>query len=167
MPVTKSACKALTVGVVLVSLALGLAGSSLVATSHAVGPLYRVVNVVDGDTIVLENGERVRYLGIDTPETSDPGRGIECYGPEATERNRHLVEDRLVRLEADQSNRDRYGRLLRYVYVDDLFVNGELVEEGYAYTSYWPPDTRYYQELLALESQARAAGRGLWSACQR
>lgn len=128
---------------------------------------YLVTMIIDGDTILLENGESVRYLGVDTPETHHPVRGLECYGPEATERNRELVGGKLVRLEGDQTDRDRYGRLLRYVYVDGVFVNAELVEEGYAYSSYYPPDTKYYEQLLALELEAEQEGRGLWGACTR
>jgi len=124
-----------------------------------------VVQVIDGDTVVLVNGEHVRYIGIDTPETVHPTKGVECFGPEATKRNRQLVEGKLVRMERDTSDRDGYGRLLRYVYVDDLFVNAVLVEEGYAYSTYFPPDTEHYQELLSLELMAEAQGVGLWQAC--
>lgn len=129
------------------------------------GGTYRVVRVIDGDTILLENGESVRYLGIDAPETRHPTRGLECYGREATERNKDLVEGKTVRLEPDKTDRDRYGRLLRYVYVGGVFVNAKLIEEGYAYSSYYPPDTKYYQQLLTLELQAKREGTGLWSAC--
>lgn len=127
--------------------------------------LFRVSHVIDGDTILLESGESVRYLGIDTPETHHPTQGLECYGPEATERNRELVQDEFVRLELDTTDRDAYGRLLRYVYLSDTFVNAVLVEEGFAYSSYYPPDTKHYQKLLGLELAAEAAGRGLWSEC--
>jgi micrococcal nuclease len=127
--------------------------------------VYRVAHVVDGDTIVLENGERVRYLGIDAPETVHPEKPVECYGPEATERNKELVEGKRVQLERDQTDRDHFGRLLRYVYVNGTFVNGQLVQEGYAYSSYYPPDTKHYDLLLALEIEARQENRGLWSAC--
>lgn len=128
--------------------------------------LFLVSFVIDGDTILLESGESVRYLGIDAPETNHPRRGLECHGAEATERNRELVEGKSVRLESDTTNRDAYRRLLRYVYVGNTFVNAVLVEEGFAYSSYYPPDTKYYQSLLALELEAEVAGRGLWSACQ-
>ena len=128
--------------------------------------LYTVASVVDGDTIVLENGERVRYLGIDTPETVHPSKPVECYGPEASARNKELVEGKRVRLESDTTDRDQYGRLLRYVYVGDTLVNAVLVQEGYAYSYYYPPDTQRYQELATLEQEAKAQGRGLWSACK-
>ena len=128
--------------------------------------LFLVRFVIDGDTVLLESGESVRYLGIDTPETNHPRRGLECYGAEAAERNRELVEGELVRLEFDTTDRDAYGRLLRYVYVDNTFVNAVLVEEGFAFSYYYPPDTKHYDELLALEIAAEDAGRGMWFACQ-
>lgn len=127
---------------------------------------HLVTMVIDGDTILLDNGESVRYLGVDAPETHHPSRGLECYGPEATNRNEELVGGKRVRLEADQTDRDHYGRLLRYVYVGDVFINAVLVEEGYAYSSFFPPDTKHYDDLLALELDAEEAGRGLWSACR-
>ena len=127
-----------------------------------------VVNVVDGDTIdVLIGGRelRVRYIGVDTPETVDPRRPVGCFGREASERNRRLVEGRSVGLERDVSETDQYGRLLRYVWVDGQMVNAALVEEGYATAATYPPDVRYAELFAALEVQAREAGRGLWGAC--
>lgn len=147
--------------VVLAALASGCSGSS-----EPCCELRQVVRVVDGDTIEIEGGKSVRYLGIDTPEVSHPTKGLECYGPEATEKNRELVEGQQVRLEKDVTDKDKYGRLLRYVYVDGLFVNGELVRLGYAYSSWYPPDTKYQMLLTDLERTAREDGRGLWAACQ-
>jgi len=115
--------------------------------------------VVDGDTIVLASGERVRYIGIDTPEATGAS---EFFGPEATEANRRLVAGRRVRLERDVSDRDRFDRLLRYLYVDGVMVNAELVREGFARVLVYPPDTRYTTCFSALEGEAREAGRGLW-----
>ena len=118
-----------------------------------------VQRVVDGDTIVLAGGERVRYLGIDTPEVT----GVpELFGPEATEANQRLVEGRRVRLERDVTDRDRFDRLLRYVYVDGVMVNAELLLEGFARVLVYPPDSRYAQCFVALEEEAREDGRGLW-----
>lgn len=129
-----------------------------------------VVRVVDGDTIeVLIDGreQRVRYIGIDTPETVDPRRPVECFGRAAGERNRQLVEDRTVGLERDVSETDRFGRLLRYVWVQGVMVNAALVAEGYAAAATFPPDVKYAETFAALEAEARASGRGLWgSACQ-
>jgi len=125
----------------------------------------RVVNVVDGDTIdVLIGGRefRVRYIGIDTPETVDPRRPVGCFGREASERNRALVEGETVGLERDVSETDRFGRLLRYVWADGEMVNARLVEEGYATAAEFPPDVRYADLFGALQADARANGRGLW-----
>jgi len=113
--------------------------------------------VIDGDTIVIRGGERVRYIGIDTPERDEP------YGRLATEANWGLVGGRLVRLETDVSDRDRYGRLLRYVYVRDIFVQAEMVRRGLARVKAYPPDTRHHQELSALEQEAKEAGLGIWA----
>ena len=129
-----------------------------------------VLRAVDGDTVevAFPDGrvETVRYIGVDTPETKHPTVGVECFGPEAAERNRALVEGRRVRLVRDVSDRDHYGRLLRYVYLEDgTFVNEALVEEGYAEAVAFPPDTRFHARLHHAEEEARAAGRGLWGVC--
>ncbi|GEM_PF-1357125 len=128
----------------------------------------QVVDVVDGDTIRvrLDGGiYTVRYIGIDCPETRDPNRPVEWMGPEAAEANRRLVEGQIVYLEKDISETDRYGRLLRYVFLaDGTFVNAELVRLGYAVVATYPPDVRYQSLFLALEREAREAGRGLWGA---
>mgnify|MGYP005839445763 CR=1 FL=1 len=128
-----------------------------------------VLRVVDGDTIEVETGGqiyKVRYIGIDTPETVDPRRPVQCVGKEAAERNRQLVEGRTVGLEKDVSEVDQFGRLLRYVWVGDRMVNSVLVEEGYAMASTYPPDVKYAGLFASLQAQAREAGRGLWgSAC--
>ncbi|GAG19155.1 unnamed protein product, partial [marine sediment metagenome] len=86
-----------------------------------------VTRVIDGDTIEIQGGERVRYIGIDTPETVHPLEPVEYFGQEATEKNRELVEGKRVRLEKDVEDRDEYGRLLQYVWLDDIMVNAELV----------------------------------------
>ncbi len=118
-----------------------------------------VIQVIDGDTIVIEGGYRVRYIGIDTPEIHPQ---LEPFGMQALEANRQLVEGKVVRLEMDISPTDN-GRLLRYVYVDDIFVNAELVRQGLAEAKAYPPDTRYQEELEKLEAEARQAGRGMWA----
>jgi micrococcal nuclease len=119
----------------------------------------RVTRVIDGDTIEITGGIRVRYIGIDTPEAYPQP---EHYGLEATARNRELVEGKLVELEKDVTNTDRYGRLLRYVYVDGFFVNAELVREGYARAYPHPPDTKFEALFCRLEEQAKEEGRGIW-----
>ncbi len=127
---------------------------------------FLVTRVIDGDTIELENGQVVRYLLIDTPETAHPDKPVECFGPEATDRNRQLVEGLKVRLEKDVTDRDDYGRLLRYVYIDETLVQGELVREGYGYVYSRQPDVKYLKSMAQLEREAREAGAGLWTACQ-
>ena len=120
-----------------------------------------VVRVVDGDTIVVgiggPRGTKVRLIGIDTPERGD------CMFQAATDRMRALVGGRSVRLVRDVSETDRYGRLLRYVYVGDTFVNAAMVREGYANAATFPPDVAHAREFLSLERIARAARRGLWA----
>lgn len=127
--------------------------------------LIRVDRVVDGDTIVLEGGWVLRYIGIDTPETKDPRKPVQCFGEKASEENKKLVEGKMVRLEKDVSETDRYGRLLRYVYVDDIFVNDYLVKGGFSHASSYPPDVRYQQQFTQSEKEARENNRGLWSNC--
>ena len=125
----------------------------------------RVITIVDGDTIrVVMNGQEypVRYIGIDTPEIVHPGLPVEPFGPEAAEANRQLVLDRDVLLERDVSDTDAYGRLLRYVWVGDLMVNGELVRLGLAKANSYFPDVKYQDYLDGLEAEAFAAGLGIW-----
>ena len=123
-----------------------------------------VARVVDGDTIELESGERVRYIGINTPETVKPNAPVECFGHEASAYNRQLVAGKRVRLAKDVSERDRYGRLLRFVYLEDgTFVNDVLVRDGYAYASTFPPDVAEASVFRAAEVEARTAKRGLWA----
>lgn len=119
-----------------------------------------VTHIVDGDTIDVNlNGEikRVRYIGIDTPETD------EAYFTEATEANRALVEGQTVTMVKDVSETDFYGRLLRYVYLqDNTFVNAQLVEDGWARATPYDPDTVYEATFAQLEAEAQAAKRGIW-----
>ena len=124
-----------------------------------------VEQVVDGDTIVLEDGRTVRYIGIDTPETKHPSQGQECFGQEASFRNKQLVEGKVIQLEKDVSETDRYGRILRYVWLDNQMINQVLVEEGYAYAASFPPDIKHQDQLTLAEAEARELRRGLWSAC--
>lgn len=119
-----------------------------------------VIQVIDGDTITIEGGYSVRYIGIAAPEVHPK---LEVFGMEAWQANRKLVEGREVRLERDVSETDRYGRLLRYVYVDDILVNAELVRQGLAQAKAYPPDTRYQGYLEEMEAEARETGRGIWA----
>ena len=145
-------------------LALGGQEGSTAASSG------RVVRVVDGDTIRVRLGgteERVRYIGVDTPESVKPGTPVQCFGKAASAFNARLVRARTVRLEFDAEHRDRYGRLLAYVYrePDGLFVNAELVRRGYAQPLTIPPNVAHASEFRRLARTARRGGRGLWAAC--
>ena len=126
---------------------------------------YKVARVIDGDTIELENGERVRYIGMDTPETVHPSKPVQCFGKAASAENSKLVSGKTVRLEKDVSDTDKYGRLLRYVYVDDVFVNLELVKRGFAFSYSYPPDIKFQNEFLSAEQFARENKIGLWASC--
>ena len=124
-----------------------------------------VERVIDGDTIQVRLAgwiETVRYIGVDTPETVHPVRGIEPYGLAASAFNRSLVDGRQVRLELDVESRDHYGRLLAYVYTDSLFINAELIRQGYAQVMTVPPNVRHVEEFVRLQREARRAGEGLW-----
>lgn len=139
--------------------AAGCGGGSKCGPTRALVP-----QITDGDTIELDDGEKVRYLGVDTPETYGQ---VDCYGPEAKAFNRDLVEGKEVELEYDVECRDMYGRLLAYVYVDGQMVNRVLLERGYARVLIIPPNgEKYQQEFEDLEIVARNAGVGLWGACQ-
>ncbi len=126
------------------------------------------MRVVDGDTIVVRFGgreERVRYIGVDTPESVKPGTPVQCFAERASAFNAQLVEGKTVRLDQDVEARDRYGRLLAYVHAGGVFVNAELVRRGYARPLTVPPNVRYADRFARLASQARERGTGLWSDC--
>lgn len=138
-----------------------------------IGEYHTVTRVIDGDTIELDNKQIVRYIGMDTPELHHPKKPVQCYGEEAKRINETLVLHKTVRLVKDISETDRYGRLLRYVYVDQpmstqsaLFVNGYLVQEGYARVATFPPDVAQVAYFQSLQNEARVQGKGLWSACE-
>jgi len=127
------------------------------------GEWVLVARVIDGDTIELEDGERVRYVGVNAPESVDPRRRAECFGREASAFNESLVEGKRVRLERDISDRDKYGRLLRFVYLEDgTFVNEVLVREGYASATPYLPDISKEDFFREAEADARKNERGLW-----
>jgi micrococcal nuclease len=132
----------------------------------------RVVRVVDGDTVHVRldhprEEQTVRYIGIDTPESVKPGTPVQCYAKRAAAANAALVAGREVRLVGDVEHRDRYGRLLAYVYRigDGAFVNAALVRDGYARTLTIAPNVAHAAELARLARTARTTGRGLWRAC--
>lgn len=144
---------------------LSLAFDKENAPSDVSGVSFKVTRVIDGDTIEIEGGERVRYIGIDTPETVDPRKPVQCFGVESSKKNKELVEGKMVRLEKDITDRDKYRRLLRYVWVGDTFVNLALVKEGYAYSYSYPPDIAHQDQFIAAEREARETKMGLWNAC--
>ena len=129
-----------------------------------------VVRVVDGDTVSVEidgQEETVRFIGIDTPETKHPSKGVECYGKEASARTAELLDSQTVYLEEDQSqdSRDRFGRILRYVWLEDgTNVNMRLVAQGYAFEYTFETPYKYQADFRAAQDEARAAGLGLWAA---
>lgn len=144
------------------------------AASTASSSAVLVKHVVDGDTIEIATGEKVRYIGIDTPETKDPKKSKQCFGDEASAKNKELVEGKEIEMVKDVSETDRYGRLLRYVYVTDhtasppatIFVNEYLVKEGYAYAATFPPDVRYNEHFRQLQDEAMKQKKGLWVNCK-
>lgn len=131
---------------------------------------YRVVQVDDGDTIIVDmngNEEKVRFIGVDTPETKDPRKPVQCFGKAATQFTKNLIGTNPVRLEADpeNTNRDRYKRLLRYVYLPDgTHVNAEIIRQGYGF-AYVNFPTQKAEEFNRLQKEARKAERGLWDTC--
>lgn len=134
-------------------------------TSVSGETFYDVTSIVDGDTIKVNiNNEvkTVRLIGIDTPETVDPNRPVECFGQEASDKMKDLLTNKQVKLEKDVSETDKYGRLLRYVYLDEIFVNEYMVREGYANASSYPPDIKYQEVFNSAENEARDNNRGLW-----
>ena len=116
----------------------------------------RVAYVIDGDTIKLESEEKLRYIGIDTPEKN------KCFFKEASNANAKLVQGKKIKIVKDVSEVDEYGRLLRYVYVDDTFVNEHLVREGFARAKNFPPDEKLKDKLKQAETEAKNNGRGMW-----
>ncbi len=156
-------------GLVLLAAILRLLASG---DSQSPGPeslsegLHRVERVVDGDTLVLESGARVRLIGADTPETVKPNHPVEPYGPEATQFTKQFVEDagREVRLQLDRERKDRFDRFLAYVFVGDRMLNEELIRAGLAKArtefNYSPTMKRRFRKA---EEEAKSAGRGIWS----
>jgi micrococcal nuclease len=141
-------------------------------SSNATPEKFLVKKIIDGDTIELDNGQKVRYIGIDTPETVDPRKTVQCLGKEASNKNKELVEGKWVRMEKDVSETDRYKRLLRFIYISDgndpskeIFVNDYLVRQGFAHAVTYPPDTKYSDLFREAEKEARENNRGLWGSC--
>lgn len=135
---------------------------------------YLVTKVVDGDTFQINyNGQKVsvRMVGIDTPETVDPRRPVGCFGKNASNETKRLIEGKEVVLIKDISDTDKYNRLLRYVYLplsggQNLFINDYLVRQGFAKAYTYPPDVKYNERFLEAEKEARENLRGLWNECK-
>jgi micrococcal nuclease len=123
--------------------------------------------VIDGDTIELVDGRRVRYIGIDAPEENYQTKSADCFASHATEENKRLVAGKVVRLEKDVSHVDSYGRLLRYVFVEDQFINERLVRDGFARAWNVQPDELYKEKLLAAQQEAQNNDRGRWQLCRK
>lgn len=144
--------------------------ANLGASAEILPGYYQVEEIVDGDTIIVNmsgKSEIIRLIGVDTPETHHPSKPVQCFGYAATDHTSELIGNFPVRLEADDlsSNRDRYDRLLRYVYLPDgTLINQKIVEDGYgfAYTSF---EFSKASEFVSSEESARSNDRGLWSAC--
>ncbi|MGH9005019.1 MAG: thermonuclease family protein [Acidimicrobiia bacterium] len=154
--------------------ALVVAGA-VAASRQAAGPPavadtdVAVVRIVDGDTLIVTGGVRVRLIGINTPESVDPRRPVECFGKEASAALAGMVPPGTpVRLVYDVERRDDFERTLAYLYrqTDGLFVNAALVEQGFAQPATFPPNVAHADEFAALARTAREAGAGLWSSCR-
>jgi micrococcal nuclease len=122
-----------------------------------------VTRVVDGDTIVVEGNVKVRLIGVDTPEVNGPNADVEYYGEEASAYTKKALTDKIVYLDKDVSETDKYGRLLRYLYLEDgTFYNLALIKDGYAYASTYPPDVKYAKVFKEAAKAAREEETGLW-----
>lgn len=131
--------------------------------------LVKVTKIVDGDTIKVDIGgsiETVRMIGVDTPEIKDPRKTVQCFGKEASEKTKELLENQMVRLEADstQTDRDKYSRLLRYIYLENgTFINKKLIEEGFAFEYTYQVPYFYQAEFKAVQKLAEINNLGLWN----
>lgn len=147
--------KPLKIAILLISFLLIFSGISSAGQ-------FRVIQVLDGDTIILENGERVRLIGVDTTEKSHPLKPVEYFSEEATQFTKQLLEGKEVRLEYDKEKRGKYGRLLAYIYLmDGTLVNAEIIKQGYgfAYTKY---PFKFIDSFVSLEKEAENKKRGYW-----
>ena len=129
------------------------------------GEYARVARVIDGDTIILEDGRHIRYVGINAPEIAHKGANGQCYGEEAKRKNKELVEGKEVQLVRDVSEKDTYGRYLYFVFVGDMFVEEILTREGYARKMPIAPDISRKNDIAAWEKTARDGHLGLWGTC--
>jgi micrococcal nuclease len=145
----------------------GILAVLLAGILTAANPVFQVTRVIDGDTLLLSDGDKVRLIGVDTPELYHPLKLVQYFAREASEFTREMVEGKKVRLEYDWQKRDKYGRLLAYVYLEDgTLLNSEIIRQGYgfAYTKY---PFRYLEEFRQYQREARENGRGLWEHKER
>ena len=141
-----------------------LATGEFESATHQNRQRFKVQRVVDGDTVVLTTGEKLRYIGVDTPETKHPRKPVEYFGKEASAFNKKLVNGKVILVEFDVTPKDRYGRLLGYVFLPDgTFVNAELVKQGYANVYTYPPNVKYSELFRSLQAEAVKQRRGLWN----
>ncbi len=125
-----------------------------------------VTRIIDGDTFEIETKQIVRLIGVDTPELNTSNRlRPECFGTQAAQKLSDLILNKQVRMEKDISETDRFGRLLRYVYIDSIFINQQLVESGFAIAKNYPPDLRYKETFIKAQEKAQENNTGLWSEC--
>jgi len=166
----KNAHKGALRNLVVIGLSLLVSCSSGATTENEV--LITILKVVDGDTVDIDidgRTERIRLIGVNTPETKHPTKPIECFGPEASAYMTQLLpKGTTVRIERDVEARDRYGRMLLYLYLgsDDLFINLELVARGYGTPMSIEPNTFHRNDFVRAAAQAEAANVGLWKACR-
>lgn len=128
------------------------------------GITLAVKHVIDGDTIIAASGEKVRYVGIDSPELASEERPAQFFAEDSKNANKEMVEGRTIKLELDIEKTDKHGRILAYIFLKDgTFVNAKLVENGYARTYFIPPNIKYYSQFKKLEKEAIKNRKGLWS----
>ena len=156
--------------IVFIALAFSISRLGVTASDYKKG-IY-VSHIVDGDTVELSNGEKVRYIGIDTPETREKKGSVWSYNPmpygeEAKAYNQALVGGKSVTLEFDVQKKDKYDRLLAYVYIEDKMVNLEMVKQGYAMIYTFPPNVKYVEAFLKAQQEARENQRGLWKGLEQ
>ncbi len=128
----------------------------------------KVIRIIDGDTFEIylnRKIEKVRLLGINSPESVNPNKKLECFGLESSEKLKTILENKIIKLEADetQDNRDRYGRLLRYVFLDEININKKLIEEGYGFEYTYKKPYKYQKEFEIAEKIAKENNQGLWN----
>lgn len=144
---------------------IGVVYDYTIKTEH--GRAIKVARVIDGDTVELVNGERLRYIGIDTPEEVDPRKSPQCFAEAAAAANKAMVESKSIIFYDDVSRKDKYGRWLGFVYLSDgTFVNQSLVARGFAFAYPYAPDISHAAEFARAETQAKDARLGLWAACK-